>query len=96
MNHLIETLHILPLCFIVLLFACQFLWKLFKKQIIVVHHLDPLLLILSAIGTAAGANCHGSHFCHDLFDPCFGYAAVSMCVAARMLGLFKKLKKVNA
>ena len=95
MHTIIEAFHVLPLYLIVLIFALQFLWKLLKKQTIIIHQMDPLLLILSAIGTAAGANAHGPHI-HEIFDPCFGYAAVSMCVAARMLGLIKKLKHVNA
>jgi len=92
---IIEAFHVIPLCLIVLLFGTQFLWQLLKKQTIIIKQLDPLLLILSAIGTAAGANAHGAH-AHDLFDPCLGYAVVSMCVAAKMLGLFKKLQHANA
>jgi len=93
---IIEAFHILPLYLIVLLFGVQFSWKVFKNKTIIIHQMDPLLLILSAIGTAAGANAHGVHGAHELFDPCFGYAAVSMCVAARMLGLFKKFQHANA
>ncbi len=95
MHTIIEAFHVLPLYLIVLLFSVQFLWKLLKKQTIIIHQMDPLLLILSAIGTAAGANAHGTHFGHDIFDPCFGYAVVSMCIAARMLGLMKKLQRIN-
>ena len=96
MHTIIEAFHVLPLYLIVLLFSVQFLWKLWKKQTIIIQQMDPLLLILSAIGTAAGANAHGTHLAHDIFDPCLGYAVVSMCIAARMLGLMKKLKHANA
>lgn len=78
-----------------MIFGSQFFWQVFKKKTLVIQQLDPLLLILSAIGTAAGANAHGPEIAH-LFDPCFGYAAVSLCIAARMLGLFKKVKQAKA
>ena len=94
-NTVIEIFHFLPLIVIMMIFGAQFFWQAFKKQNLVIQQLDPLLLILSAIGTAAGANAHGHEIAH-LFDPCFGYAAVSLCVAAKMLGLFKKVKAVKA
>jgi hypothetical protein len=95
MHNIIEIFHFLPLIIIMMIFGCQFSWQIFKKKTLVIQQLDPLLLILSAIGTAAGANAHGHEIVH-LFDPCFGYAAVSLCIAARMLGLFKKVKQVKA
>ena len=79
-----------------MLLSTQFLWQALKKQTLVIKQMDPLLLILSAIGTAAGGNAHGPEILHNIFDPCFGYAAVTMCVAARMLGLFKKLRQAHA
>jgi len=92
MQHIIiEAFHIIPLVLIVALIGTQYFWKIFKKQILVIQQLDPLLLVLSAIGTASGANSHG-HEVTMLFDPCFGYAAVSICIAAKMLGFFKKNK----
>lgn len=95
MHIITEAFHIIPLFLIVLLLSTQFFWKLFKNQTLIIKQLDPLLLILSAIGTAAGANAHGGlNIVHNFFDPCFGYAAVSICVAARMLGIFKT--KVHA
>jgi hypothetical protein len=95
MHIIIEAFHILPLVLIVALIATQAIWKIVKKQILVIQQLDPLLLVLSAIGTAAGANAH-SHDTSMLFDPCFGYAAVSICVAAKMLGFFKSRKVSHA
>lgn len=95
MHTIVEAFHFMPLVLIAAILGTQSIWKILKKQKLVIQQLDPLLLILSAIGTAAGANAHG----HDvvmLFDPCFGYAAVSMCVAAKMLGLFKKIKVLHA
>jgi hypothetical protein len=94
-NTIIETFHFIPLIIIMMIFGAQFLWQTVKKQNLVIQQLDPLLLILSAIGTAAGANAHGHDISH-LFDPCFGYAGVSLCVAARMLGFFKKVKAIKA
>jgi len=92
MQHIIiEAFHIIPLVLIVALISTQYFWKIFKKQILVIQQLDPLLLVLSAVGTAAGANAHG-HEIAMLFDPCFGYAAVSICIAAKMLGFFKSNK----
>jgi hypothetical protein len=88
MHIIIEAFHVLPLVLIVALIVTQASWKMFKKQTLVIQQLDPLLLVLSAIGTAAGANAH-SHEIVMLFDPCFGYAAVPICIAAKMLGLFK-------
>lgn len=99
MHVIIEVFHFLPLCLIAMLLTTQILWKVLKKQTIVIRQMDPLLLILSAIGTAAGANAHahahGAEIFHSIFDPCFGYAVVSMCVAARMLGFFKKVRYAN-
>lgn len=96
MHNIIEALHIAPLLVMVAIFSVQFAWKLFKKQILIIQQLDPILLILSAIGIAAGANAHGHELAHSLFDPCFGYAAVLMCISARMLGLFQKLRHKHA
>lgn len=92
MQHIIiEAFHIVPLVLIVALIGTQFFWKIFKKQILVIKQLDPLLLVLSAIGTSAGVNAH-EHEITMLFDPCFGYAAISICIAAKMLGFFKTNK----
>ena len=93
MHIIIEAFHLVPLLLIVALISTQTIWKLIKKQTLIIQQLDPLLLVLSAIGTAAGANAHG-HEPSMLFDPCFGYAAVSICVAAKMLG-FCKARKVS-
>lgn len=96
MNIIVEAFHFIPLLIIIGIFCTQFTWKVFKKQTLVLQQIDPLLLILSAIGTAAGANAHGHEFLNIAFDPCFGYAAVSMCVAAKMLGIFKRFKQAHA
>ena len=88
MHIIIEAFHVLPLVLIVALIITQASWKIFKKQILIIQQLDPLLLVLSAIGTAAGTNAHNHEIV--MFDPCFGYAAVTICIAAKMLGLFKK------
>ncbi len=90
MQTIIEIFHTLPLLFIVLLLSLPHLWKVLRKQNLIIKQLDPLLLMLSAIGTAAGANAHGSELSHHFFDPCFGYAAVTICVAARMLGFLRR------
>ncbi len=95
MHIIIEAFHFLPLILIMAIISTQVMWKLFKKQILIIKQLDPLLLILSAIGTAAGGNAH-DHEMIVLFDPCFGYAAVSICIAAKMLGLFKTNKLAQA
>lgn len=95
MHIIIEAFHFLPLVLIIAIISSQLMWKLFKKQTLIIKQLDPLLLTLSAIGTAAGGNAHG-HEMIMLFDPCFGYAAVSICVAAKMLGLFKTKKLAHA
>jgi hypothetical protein len=96
MQTIIEAFHIIPLLLIVILLAAPYLWKLVRKQNLIIKQLDPLLLMLSAIGTAAGANAHGTELVHHLFDPCFGYAAIITCVAAKMLGFFQKRITVEA
>jgi uncharacterized membrane protein len=91
-----EALHVGPLFIISGLLGMQFFFRFIKGRVIVIKQLDPLLLILSAIGIAAGSNSHGHELAHAMFDPCFGYAAVSLCIAARLLGLFNKTSIAKA
>ena len=82
METLIEILHTMPLFVISFLFALPVISRLLFKTEIKIKSTESISLVLSAVGIAAGSNAHNAF--HHLLDPCFGYAAFLLYIAAKI------------
>ncbi len=97
MSHFLDFLHTVPLFFIIAILLAPYVYKFITQRFMQVKFAEPLLLLLCSIGIAAGSNIHGHHMMHFI-DPCFGYAAVIIGVAAKLLAkeVKEKTKVINA
>lgn len=92
MIEFLKFLHVAPLFVIMILLLLPIIFRVFKKNEISSDILSSSLLLLSSIGIASGANVHDHDGGMLFIDPCFGYAAVLVFVAVKLISKFAKKK----
>lgn len=85
MELFIEFLHVVPLLIIALLYLTPHIANFFFKKKIIISSFNSIVLVLSAIGIAAGNNAH--HAFEHLIDPCFGYATILIVMSIKLAAL---------
>lgn len=80
-----EKLHTIPLFLVIATLSFAFFYGKFTSKSVSTNLVCSVLLVLCSVGIIAGSHVHGH--CHSFgwLDPCFGYAATLIGVAAKLV-----------